>query len=184
MEKKSLGRGLEDISRMFMTPEEGPVPDETSPIFLSTPVREELCSACLNVIEEAPGLLKCKIFSFKNKEYGGLFLKSVMPGYAKYCRHFEPLIAREADNGEGIEKIDRDSMQYSMEIEETISRQKKIGFKDDVNLQDNLKKMLSQHLEAGYAIVRIDLEKKEEGRDPQCRTKRYEKVTLFKKDPL
>lgn len=184
MEKKSLGRGLADISRTFMTPEEESLPDESSTIFLSAPVREESCSACLNVIEQPPGPLKCKIFSSKNQEYGGLFLKSIMPGYAKYCRYFEPMVACEVGNEEDIEKIDSDAMQYSMEVEETINRQKKIVLKDDGNLQDNFKKILSQHIEKGYEIVRIDLEKKEDREEPACRIKKYEKVTIFKKGPL
>jgi hypothetical protein len=157
MEKKSLGRGLIDISRAFITPEEESTPDESPLIFLSTPVREESCSACLNVIEEPPGPLKCKIFSAKNEEYGVMFLKSIMPGYAKYCRYFEPLVASEVENAEDIEKTDSDTMQYNMEVEETINRQKKIVFNDDENLQNNFKKMFSQHLESGYEIVRIDL---------------------------
>jgi len=180
MEKKSL----EDISRTFMTPEEGSIPSDSSPVFLSTPVRKESCSACCNVIEQPPGPLKCKIFSYKNEGYGGLVLKSIMPGYAKYCRNFEPLTAGEVDNEEDIEKIDRDAMQYSMEVEEIINRQKKIILKDDGNLQNNFKKMLSEHLEMGYEVVRIDLEMKEEREDPACRITRHEKVTILKKDPL
>jgi hypothetical protein len=179
MEKKSL----EDISRTFMTPEEESIPGESSPIFFSTPVREESCSACFKVIEQPPGPLKCKIFSYKNKEYGGLVLESIMPGYAKYCRYFEPLAAGEVDNKKDIEKIDKDDIQYSMQVEETINSQKKIMFNDDGNLQNNLKKMLSEHLEMGYEIVRIDLEMKEEIEDPAYRKRRYEKVTIFKKDP-
>ena len=181
MEKKSLKMGLADISRTFMTPEEESLPDESSPVFLSTPVREESCSACLNVIEQPPDPLKCKIFSSKNEE-GGLFLKSIMPGYAKYCRYFQPLVA--SDNEKDIQKFEGDAIQYNMEVEETVNRQKKIVFKDDENLQNNFKEMLSQHLEMGYEIVRIDLEKKEDRVDPACRIKRYEQVTIFKKGPL
>ena len=180
MEKKSL----KDISRMFMTPEEELIPDDSSLVFLSTPVREESCSACFNLIEQPPGPLRCKIFSSKNEKYGGLVLKSIMPGYAKYCRYFAPLTAGEVDDEEDIEKIDRDAMQSSMEVEETINRQKKIMFKDDGNLQNNLKKILSEHLEMGYEIVRIDLEMKEERKDPASRITRHEKVTILKKDPL
>ena len=172
-------KSLEDISRTFMTPEEEPSSDESSLIFLSTPVREESCSACLNVIDQPPDPLKCKIFSSKNEEYGGLVLKSIMPGYAKYCRYFQPLTACEADNKEDAQ----DAMQYS-EVEEAINSQKKITLKNDENLQSNFNKMLSQYLEKGYEIARIDLEKKEEKEAPSCRIKRFEKVTIFKKDPL
>ncbi len=184
MGQKSLGRGLVDISRMFMTPEEESLPDESSPIFLSTPVRDESCSACLHVIEQGSDPLKCKIFSFKNEENGELFLKSIMPGYAKYCRYFEPLVASEADNEEDIEKIDWESLQYNMEVEETINSHKKIALKDDINLENIFNKMLSQHLEKGYEIVRIDLEKKEENTAPECRIKRHEKVTIYRKESL
>lgn len=186
MEKKSLGRGLEDISRAFMTPEEGSKPGESSPIFSSTSIREESCLACINMVDRPLDLLKCKVFCFKNEEYGVPALESIMPGYAKYCRYFKLLTACEADNDEEsfIEKIDGDDMQYTMEVEETINRQKKIVFKDDGNLQNNFKKMLSQHLEMGYEITRIDLEKKEEHKDPTCRIKTHEKVTISRKDPL
>ena len=184
MGKKSLGRGLVDISRMFMTPEEESLPDESSPIFLSTPVREESCSECLNVIEQGSDPLKCKIFSFKKEENGELFLKSVMPGYAKYCRYFEPLAAVEVDNREDIEKIDWAALQYNIDVEETINSHKKIALNDEGNLESIFNKMLSQHLEKGYEIVRIDLEKTEEHKDTECRTKRHEKVTIYKKEPL
>jgi hypothetical protein len=177
-------KSLEDISRTFMTPEEESIPDESSLVFFTTPVRKESCSACFNVIEQPLGPPKCKIFSYKNEAYGGLVLKSIMPGYAKYCRYFKPLAPGKFDNKEDIEKIDGDSMQYSMEVEETINRQKKIVFKDDETLQNNIKKMLSKHLEMGYEIVRIDLEMKEEHNAPNCRIKRHEKVIILKKDPL
>jgi hypothetical protein len=184
MEKKVQGRGLVDISRAFITSEEESTPDESPLIFLSTPVRDESCSACLNVIEESSGPLKCTIFSAKHEEYGVMFLKSIMPGYAKYCRYFLPLVTSEVENENNIGKTDSDAMQYSMEIEETIHRQKKIVFNDDEYLQVNFKKMLSQHLESGYEIVRIDLEKKDERKDPTCLTKTFEKVTISRKESL
>lgn len=177
---KSLGKNLVNISRTFMTREEESAPDESSPIFLSTPVREASCSACINVIEEPPDTLKCKIFSFQNKEHGGLFLKTIMPGYAKYCRYFEPPAPHKAGIEPNAETIESDSTQYNMEVEETIDSRKRIVFKDGLNLQENFKNMLTQHIEKGYEIVRIDLEKKEENKDPGCSIKRYEKVTLLK----
>ena len=184
MEKKSLGRGLVDISRMFMTPEEELNPDESSPIFLSTPVREESCSSCLNVIEQSPAPLKCRIFSFKNEKYGGLILDSILPGYAKYCRYFESPAVFKNENDPVIKSTDSDAMQHSIEIEETINRQKNIAIKDDKDLQDNINKILSQHLEKGYQIVRIELEKIEEQTDGACRLKRNEKVAIFKKETI
>jgi hypothetical protein len=184
MEKKVQGRGLVDISRAFITSEEESTPDESPLIFLSTPVREESCSECLNVIEEPQSPLKCKIFSLKNEEYGVIFLKSIMPGYAKYCRYFEPLTAHKAENRDEIKKPDSDVSQENIEYEQTITSQKSIAVKDDANLQNNFKKMLSQYLEQGHEIVRIEMEKKDERKEASCLTKTFEKVTISRKEPL
>lgn len=184
MEKKSQARSLKDISRTFLTTEDELTPGDPSLVFLSNPVREESCSACVNVIEEPQSPLKCKIFSSKNKEFGGPFLKSTMPGYAKYCSHFEPRAAHKAINNEDIEKSVMDVMQNNMEVEEIITSQKNITLKDDENLQSNFKKMLSQHLDQGYGIVRIELEKKEECKKTSCLTKIFKKVTISRKDNL
>ena len=72
-------------------------------------------------------------------------------------------------------------MQFNTEVEETVNRQKKIAIQDDGNVQNNLKKLLSQHLEEGYEIIRIDLEKKEEHGNPTNRVRMREEVTIFKK---
>lgn len=184
MEKKGLARSLKDISRTFITAEDESTPDDPSLIFLTNPVREDRCSACVNVIEEADGPLRCRIFSTKNEKYGVIFLKSIMPGYAKYCRYFEPLAPHEAENKVEIEKPASNASQENFEFEQTITSQKNISLKDDTNLQNNFKKMLSQHLEQGYGIVRIELEKKDERKDPACLTKTIERVTISKKDTL
>ncbi len=184
MEKKGLARSLRDISRTFITEEDESPPDDPSLIFSTNPVREDRCSACINVIVEPDGPLKCRIFSSKNEKYGVIFLKSIMPGYAKYCRYFEPLAVQEAKNKGDIEKPESDASQENIEFEQTITSQKNISLKDDTNLQNNFKKMLSKHLEQGYEIVRIELEKKDERKETACLTKTYEKVTVSRKETL
>ncbi len=181
MEKKNPVRGLEDISRMFLTSEDDSIPKESSPVFLSAPVRKESCSACLNVVEDPNGPLKCEIFSYKNEVDGGLVLKTIMPGYAKYCRYFDPGEADKKDRKETRLKAVRDEPRIEMEVEETISRQKKIMLNDDAGFQSSIEKILSQHLEAGYSIVRIELEKREEHNDSGCRINSNETVTILKK---
>ena len=176
MEKKSLGRGLKEISSTFMTPEEELKPEE-EPSFLSTPVRKKLCTDCLNMIKPSMELPRCKIFSFKNDAN-----EPILPNYMKYCCYFQPINPGKHDN-EGkpfFEKISGD-MQFNTEVEETVNRQKKIAIQDDGNVQNSLKKLLSQHLEEGYEIIRIDLEKKEEHGDPTNRVRMREEVTIFKK---
>jgi hypothetical protein len=184
MEKKGLARSLKDISRTFITTEDESTPDDPSLIFLTNPVREDRCSACVNVIEEADSPLRCRIFSSKNEKYGVIFLKSIMPGYAKYCRYFEPRPPHEAENSGDIDNPASNASQEHMEYEQTITSQKDIAIKDDSTLQMNFKKMLSQHLEQGYEIVRIELEKKVERKETAWLTKTFEKVTISRKDNL
>jgi hypothetical protein len=184
MEKKGQVRSLKDISRTFITAEDESQPDDPSLIFSTNPVREERCSACVNVIEEPDGPLKCRIFSSKNEKHGLIFLKSIMPGYAKYCRYFEPLALQEAKCRGDIEKPESDASQEKIEFEQTITSQKDIKVKNDKNLQSNFKKMLSQYLDQGYEIIRIELEKKDECKEISCLTKTYEKVTISRKESL
>jgi len=75
------------------------------------------------------------------------------------------------------ESFNEDKVQY--DVEETVKRHKKIAFQNDGNVQKNLKKKLSEHLEEGFEITRIDLEKLEEHSEPGRRKKRHEEVTIF-----
>lgn len=185
MEKRSLGRGLEDISRSFMSTAEDSKPQETTPVFSPTAVREELCTACLNIVEapfdDPP---KCRIFSFENEKYGVAFMESIMPSYAKYCRYFEPVAPKEVKNAMTSEMETSIEAEGQCDIEETVNSHKRIAFQDDENVQMNLKNILSKHLEEGYEITRIDLERVEELSEPGHRTKRNEAVTIVKKGYL
>ena len=185
MEKKSLGRGLEDISRSFMsTPEESKT-RETAPVFFPTAIREELCSSCLNIVEapldDPP---KCRIFSFESTKYGVSAMESIMPSYAKYCRYFEPVPTEDVSNVMTSELETSHEDVGQCDVEETVSSHKRIAFQDDENVQNSLKHMLSKHLEDGYEITRIELERVEEHSEPGHRTKRHEAVTIFKKGYL
>ena len=185
MEKKSLGRGLEDISRSFMsTPEESRL-QETTPSFSPTAIREALCSSCLNIVEapfdDPP---KCRIFSFESIKYGVSAIESIMPSYAKYCRYFEPVAPEEVNNAMTPEIETSEEEVGQCDVEETVNSHKRIAFQDDENVQKSLKNMLSRHLEDGYEITRIELERVEERSEPGHRTKKHEAVTIFKKGYL
>ena len=185
MEKRSLGRGLEDISRSFMSTAEDPKPQETTPVFSPTAIREESCTECVNFIEdkfEDPP--KCRIFSFENVKYGVSFMESIMPSYAKYCRYFEPVAPKEVKNAMTPEMETPDEAEGRCDIEETVNSHKRIAFQDDENVQKNLKNILSKHLEEGYEITRIELERAEEHSEPGHRTKRHQAVTIVRKGYL
>ena len=72
-------------------------------------------------------------------------------------------------------------MKNSLDNEEKENNKNIIKFKGDENAQNNLNKMLSQYLQKGYEITRIDLEKKEECEDSTCCIRKCETVTIFKK---
>ena len=185
MEKKSLGRGLEDISRSFMSTAEESKSYETTSVFFPTAIREELCPECLNIVEapfdDPP---KCRIFSFESTKYGVLAMESIMPSYAKYCRYFEPVVPEEVSNAMTSEIGTSNEEVGQCDVEETVNSHKRIAFQDDENVQNSLKNMLSKHLEDGYEITRIELERVEEHSEPGHRTKRHEAVTIFKKGYL
>ena len=179
MEKKSLGRGLEDISSTFMSTGEASKPQEMTPEFLSAAIREDSCSACLNIVAAPFDPPKCRIFSFENEKYGVSAMDSIMYGYAKYCRYFEPIVPKDVNNDVAFESESSNEDEVQYDVEETVKSHKKIAFQNDGNVQKNLKKMLSEHLEEGYEITSIDLEKLEEHSEPGRYKKRHDEVTIF-----
>ena len=185
MEKKSLGRGLEEISRSFMSSPEESKPKETTPVFYPTAIRDALCSECLNIVEvpfDDPS--KCRILSFENVKYGVPAMDSIMPSYARYCRYFEPVAIKEEDNTMTSEEENSHEAEGQCDIEETLNSHKRIALQDDEHVQKSLQNLLSKHLEDGYEITRIDLEKDGEHSVPGHRTKRHEAVTIVKKGYL
>jgi len=70
------------------------------------------------------------------------------------------------------------------EVEEKVSVCKKLVFQNDENVQQNMIRTLSKHLEEGYNLKRIDLQKNEDISKPKGRMRREEEVIIFIKDPL
>jgi hypothetical protein len=180
MEKKSLGRGLDDISSTFMSTGKTPKPQEMTPDFLSAAIREASCSACLNIVAAPFDPPKCRIFSFESEKYGVSAMDSIMHEYAKYCRYFEPLVPKDVNKDMTLKSEPPNEDEVHYHIEETVNSHKRISFQNNGNVQKNLKRMLSKHLEEGYEITSIDLEKTEEHSEPGLRKKRHEEVSILK----
>ena len=68
-------------------------------------------------------------------------------------------------------------------VEETVTVCKKLAFQDDENVQQNMMRTLSKHLEDGYHFKRIDLQKNEDVSNSRGRIHREEEVIIFKKAP-
>jgi len=64
------------------------------------------------------------------------------------------------------------------EIQETVTVRKKLAFYNDENVQKNMAKSLSKHIEKGYNIKRIYLQKNEDISNPGNRIHRKENVII------
>jgi len=82
------------------------------------------------------------------------------------------LSARENAN----ENLHQDKVQC--EIRETATVRKKLAFYDDENVQKNMARSLSEHIEKGYNIRRICLQKNEDISTLGSRIHRKEKVII------
>jgi hypothetical protein len=64
------------------------------------------------------------------------------------------------------------------EIQETVTIRKKLAFYDDENVQKNMARSLSKHIEKGYDIRRICLQKNEDISTSESRIHKREKVII------
>ena len=64
------------------------------------------------------------------------------------------------------------------EIQETVTVRKKLAFYNDENVQKNMARSLSKHIEKGYNIRRIYLQKNEDISTPGSRIHRKENVII------
>jgi hypothetical protein len=182
MEKNVLGRGLEDISSIFMTPEKNSGSLNKAPD-LSASSKKKSCTDCVNYLEKPQEAPRCKKFSFKYGNDGVPEVESIMPGFAKQCCYFHPVESDKNDRAVKLsfEKPSEEEISFNTEIEETINTHKKISISDNGDSQYGFKKMFSQYLENGYEVIRIDFKKKEEHIDSYHRTIKQEEVTIVTK---
>ncbi|MBW1726098.1 MAG: hypothetical protein JRF31_04795 [Deltaproteobacteria bacterium] len=68
-------------------------------------------------------------------------------------------------------------------VEETVTICKKLAFQNDENVQQNILKTLTKHLEEGYHLKRVALQKNEDISKPRGRMRREEEIIIFIKDP-
>jgi hypothetical protein len=86
------------------------------------------------------------------------------------------------------ENLQQEENQYPVEnqceVEETVSICKKLAFQHDENVQQNMLRILTKHLEEGYDLKRIDLQKNEVISEARGKFRREEEVIILIKDPL
>lgn len=79
--------------------------------------------------------------------------------------------------GEKAKEVSHPS-ENQCEIEETVAVRKKLAFYNDDNVQQNIQRSLAEHLELGFHISRIYLQKHEATSSPGSKTHRKEDVII------
>lgn len=152
MEKKSLGRGLGDISNIFLSNS-----DKTK---ANPHPAEDQCQ-----IEET--MTARNKLAFQND---GNEKKSLGRGLEDISNIFLSTSDKTKANSHQPED--------QCEIEETVTVRKKLAFQNNENVQQNMLRALSKHLEKGYSIRRVDLKKIEDISTPRSRVRREEEVII------
>ncbi len=178
MEKKNPGRGLEEISNMFLSTGKKKETQNPANGFSAVTIREETCASCANMIEGSSREPKCRIFTFENEKYGVPHLDTISLNYANYCENFVPDTAESTDE---TKNVTADQTGDECEIEETVSVQKKIAYPDTETAQKDIRDTLSNYLETGYTIKSIELKKFNDASTPKGKKIKKEEVTIFVK---
>jgi len=157
MERKSLGRGLNDISDIFLSElEREDVRGYQETLSEISSIAEpaepnENCYYCTNFIEKFSDP-KCKIFTFQNETYAVPYMEKITPSQGKYCKYFDPTHTRKTDRLLNKQNKIFGPTDTQYEVEERIKVARKIAYPDAESSQKRLKKFLVEHLKEGYQI--------------------------------
>jgi hypothetical protein len=147
MEKKSLGRGLEDISDIFLSKSEEQEPKRILNGFSSVKLRDEMCDSGINSIVSLTGEYKCKIFSQDHEKHGVAHIDSIIPIYANFCEYFNPVTLNAADKSFEERSKSADIPETECEVEKTIRVGRKIAYPNSEGGQKNIRKTIFEYLE-------------------------------------
>jgi hypothetical protein len=178
MERKSLGRGIEDISNTFISSRK----DKKTPGgFSSKKLRDATCESCVSVIRNSDKAPKCKIFTLENKKYGVRYMETLSPSSANYCEFFEPIFQNN-ESPDTVKKRSTVNTEIECQIEESVTVQRIISYPPLPNAQQNILNSLSKHLEENYSITSIDMTKTDEVLRPGKAKYIHEEVTICIED--
>jgi hypothetical protein len=184
MEKKSLGRGLEEISSIFLSPNEEPNEEEKTYGFSPVTLREDSCASCSNLLEVPFGRPECRIFSLESEECSVRSIDPIALSFAEHCEYYRPIALEKIDTTDANNAGYAYQAENQCEMEETVKARRTIAFQDDEKAQQNIRRALSRHLKEGYRIKRVELKKIEDNSGPRNRVRTEEDVTIFIKGSL
>lgn len=174
MEKKSLGRGLEDISDIFMSQKKEKFPTDDS---ASENVKEAAGEACLEHSEEDTG----GTMPFSEDD-----IITVIDERLRVNRN---CFSSERPSGHDLTGRDKNRQARNTEntpedcpdvceITQHVTSKKKLGYFNTPDVQQNIIKSLFQHLRQDFIIKRIELVKVDAVSQPGMKKKIEENISI------
>jgi hypothetical protein len=178
MEKKSLGRGLEDVSNVFLSRIDEKSQNKTLSGFSPLIIREETCASCIHLVWYPSAEPKCRIFTLESEQYGVPRIDTIDLSQAKHCKHFQPITAMNEKKIVESKSKDPDPAGDEGEVEEVVRVHRRIAYLNTENAQKNIRRALFKHFEDGYRIKSMTLRKVGEVTG-HIRKETIEEVTIF-----
>jgi hypothetical protein len=185
MEKKSLGRALEDISHLFLSSSPADTNREiTDTGFWSVGIRDETCASCVHHLEDRETGLKCRIFSLENEKFGVPHIENITYGHARYCKHYTP--SRKGTPDESLTEApspgNTSKGEEGPDLEEKISITRKMAYPDSESGQQRMKAAILNYLREGYEVRRVELRKHHQVIEPGRKETRDEVLSVVIRD--
>ena len=178
MEKKSLGKGLEEVSNVFFSTNDEESQKGRLSGFSSLNRGEETCASCINLVEHPSAEPKCRIFTLESEKYGVPHIDTISLSHASQCKHFNPITTMNPEKTVERKSQDPIPAEDECEVEEVVRVHRRIAYPNTKNAQQNIRKALFKHLEDGYRIWSMTLKKTGEVTGI-IRKETIEEVTIF-----
>ena len=176
MAKKSLGRGLNDISDIFLSTRKD---KDLRNGFSSKKLRDATCEFCDHIINDSNNASKCNIFTLQNKKHGVRYMDTISVKSGSYCEYFENSSQENTVNNFVVNKISSGNTEIDCEIEESVTVKRNITYPNTPKAQQDILKSLSKHLEKNYSIKSIELSKTDKIATPGIKRCTEESITIF-----
>ncbi len=176
MAKKSLGRGLDDISDIFLSTRRD---KKMLNGFSSIKLRDATCELCANIINDPNKASICKIFTLNNEKYGVRYMDTISLTSGSYCEYFEPVPQEKAGNSFVAKETSAYHAKNKCDIEENVTVRRSIAYPNTPEAQKDILKSLSKHLEENYSVKSIELRKTDRTSQPGIKKCTKAIVTIF-----
>ena len=176
MAKKSLGRGLDDISDLFLSTRKD---KKMRNGFSSKKLRNATCEFCTHIISDSNNASRCKIFTLNNEKYGVRYMDTISLTSGSYCEYFEAVFQEKADESFGVEKTSSENTEFHCDIEERVTVRRNVTYPNTPKAQQDILKSLSKHLKENYSVKSIELKKTDMISRPGLKKCTERRVTIF-----